>query len=252
MKPDNTRPPLAAGAAGSTPRPWRFESYGDHEEWGDVFAADGTYLLACSDGVAKHIVAAVNAYTAPAADRKKIIARVRQIASELHREGCYAEGDDLTQFAALLENNPAPAAGDWARKNADQIAFDILTKHPEAIQDDVPLDDLIKDIGNAINDARHCPAPGAIDVGTTNLIVEEYFANGYEGQDEAEDELRRILAKHRPAHGAREGALEKAAQDLEREALAHRSGASGSDGNDPGWERANILDRAAQRIRRLK
>ena len=64
--PDNTRPP-AAGAAGSTPRPWRFESYGDHEEWGDVFAADGTYLLACSEGVAKHIVAAVNAYTAPAA-----------------------------------------------------------------------------------------------------------------------------------------------------------------------------------------
>src|SRR3990167_5089264 len=65
--------------------------------------------------------AAVNAYTAPAADRKKIIARVRQIASELHGEGCYAEGDDLTQAATLLENNPAPAAGDWARKAVNEI-----------------------------------------------------------------------------------------------------------------------------------
>ena len=146
MKPDNTRPP-AAGAAGSTPRTWRFESYGDHEEWGDVFAADGTYLLACSEGVAKHIVAAVNAYTAPATgDGARKAAEVPE-----------AERSDQEQALVL--------AGQWA------AAFErnqVLANNEFIIAD-------LRFIESVL--ARHCPAPGAdtASIAFTKAIFAEYW-----------------------------------------------------------------------------
>ena len=128
MKPSNTRPPLAAGAAGSTPRPWRFESYGDHEEWGDVFAADGTYLLACSDGVAKHIVAAVNAYTAPAAGdgARKAAKEILEIVNTLLPGQDIFSSSHIQSWASIIDRHcPATAGGGEALKErARQIIAD--------------------------------------------------------------------------------------------------------------------------------
>lgn len=40
-----------------------------------------------------------------------------------------------------------------------QIAFNILTRHPDCIRDDVSLNDLIEDIAAAITEARGAALP---------------------------------------------------------------------------------------------